>query len=425
MKRKLNKKIWIGPVCLFLIMAVFAVIPFMAIAADTIKIGVLEPLSGAMESIGRSALAGLRFVVDEQNAKGGLLGKKIELIVEDDEFKPDVATRKARSLILKDGVDFIAAAAGSHISIALAKVAEAEKKLLFHYASTADVIMGKEFTRYAFRTAVNNYSYTSAMVRYLANKPYRRFYFISMDYVASRDITDDFRKQIKARIPDAKFVGDEYHPIGTKDFAPYITKIIAAGPDMVYLGTMGADLINLVKQCRSLGLKSDFMTHLIYDPYMLMGLKDDAVGIYFANPYELRVKTPENEAMVAKYHEQHKKDKDFLTWWPCGLVGNIICGWKMNFAAVEKAGSLDAEKIISTYEGFSYQTPIGLYTMRKCDHQVIAPMFVGRIEGGWNPYFNGSINPEVKFPWAGSNIVMIPAEDVTIPATSDYNPRCP
>jgi len=88
----------------------------------------------------------------------------------------------------------------------------------------------------------------------------------------------------------------------------------------------------------------------------------------------------------------------------------------MVVALIEKIGTLDTEKFIEAFEGFSYKTPVGLWTMRKCDHQVLLPMFGGVVEGGPNPYF--------PFPWLGPNIMTFPAEKVAIPATPDYNPRC-
>jgi ABC-type branched-subunit amino acid transport system substrate-binding protein len=135
------------------------------------------------------------------------------------------------------------------------------------------------------------------------------------------------------------------------------------------------------------------------------------------------VKTPENEEIIKKYHERHKDDKDFLTRWPTSDTSMTLLGWKMVFAAVEKAGSLDRGKIIETLENnFQWKSPVGLWTMRKCDHQVILPMFGGAIEGGPNPFYNGSIRPDVEFPWMGPNLVEISADKVALPPTAQYNP---
>jgi len=426
MELRFVKKQVICSVCFLLTVGLIAGFSLNATAAETIKVGLLETFSGPFEFGGRLHAAGVKFAVDEQNAKGGLLGRKIELITEDTEFKPDVATRKAKKLILEDKVNLLCQGFGAPISIALNRVATEYKTLYINYAGAADELQGKEFSRYAFRVCQTTYALSKGMVKYLATKPYRRFYLINQDFASGRDTSARFKENLKASIPDAVIVGEDFHPFNLKDFGPYITKIMAAKPDIIFTSNFGTDLTNLISQARAFGLKAPFpfAATFIADPYPLNELKDDAVGIYYAHMYSLRVKTPENENMIARFHGQHKTDKDFLTWWPFGNIGQVILGMQMAFAAIEKAGSLDPEKIIQTFEGFEYKTPVGLWSMRACDHQLIMPMFGGTIEGGPNPFFNGSIRSDVKFPWEGPNLVTIRANEVTIPATPSYNPRC-
>jgi branched-chain amino acid transport system substrate-binding protein len=409
-----------------LLVAVMLCCPGGLLAADTVKIGMITTLSGPFEFVGRIYVAGAKFAVDEQNAKGGLLGKQIELIIEDDEFKPDVAVRRARSLILEKKIDLLNGAVGSAASIALSKVAEANKTIQINHTATADSIQGKEFTRYGFRVITNQYSIIAALAHVLATKPYQRYYILNQDYALGRDSAAAFKQLLKGRLPNVTIVGEDYHPPATKDFAPYINKIIASKAEVIVTTDFGPDFTNLVKQSRGLGLKDVRFVALWGggDPYAMNALKDDAIGIYHANGYSMRVNTPENQKMVAAYHEQHKNDKDFQTWWPFAQIGQSILGLRMVFAAVEKAGSLDPEKIIDTFEGFKYESAVGTFTMRPCDHQVQMPIWVGLIQGGPNPYYNGSIRPEIKFPWEGPDLIRVPAEQVALPPTPDYNARC-
>jgi branched-chain amino acid transport system substrate-binding protein len=427
MKRTSTKAMGIGLMCLSLILAVLVGMPEGAMAADTIKIGQIDPFSGPFEYAGRMYYNGIKFAVDEQNAKGGLLGKQIEIIKADSELKPDVATRRAKKLILEKKVNFISTGTGSHIAIALNKVATGYKTIMINYGGMSDIIQGEEFSRYAFRVCQNSYNFTSALAQLMATKPYRKFYIICQDYAWGHDVAKAFKEQIKRYLPDAQVVGEDYHPLATKDFGPYITKVIAAKADAVFTGNWGPDARLLVKQARSLGLKAPYPFVMTFgvDPYVEQELGDDSVGIHGAYDYTLRVDTPENKAMIAKYHALHKNSKDVLDWWPVGSTGHTIFGWQMVFAAVEKAGSLDPEKIIAAFEGMRYKTPVGWWSMRKCDHQVILPMFGGVIEAGENPYFNGSILPDKKFPWLGPDIMTFSAEESAIPPTSDYNKRCP
>lgn len=421
-----TKTIWSVSLCFMMGLTLSIGPPSMAIAADTIKIGDLNPWSGPFASAGETWTKGVQFAVDEQNAKGGLLGKKIEAIYEDDEIKPDVATRKAKKLILEDKVDIISSGTGSHIAIALSKVARGYKKLYMNYGGMADIIQGKEFTPYAFRIFMGTYNTNSALAMTMAKEPYRRYYLICQDYAAGRDFARGFKEQLKKYLPEAKVVGEDFHPLGTKDFGPYISKVINAKADVIFTGNYGPDQTLLIKHARSMGLKHPFpfVSVFAYLPDSLRPVGDDMIGTYTVVPYSMWLNTPENKAMIAKYHEQHKNDKGFHTWWPSSLTGQTIFGWKMVFAAIEKAGSLDPEKFIPVFEGFEYETPAGLWKMRACDHQLVQPMFGGKIVGGDNPFYNGSIRPDVKFPWMGKDIRKFPAELVTIPATSDYNPRC-
>ncbi len=311
-------------------------------------------------------------------------------------------------------------------AIALNQVATLNKTIMINHNASADVIQGKEFSRYAFRVSFSNYGVTAALARAMASKPYRRFYLINMDYALGRDFARVFKEQLKIHVPDAQIVGEDYHPSATKDFGPYVNKIISSNAEVVFTCNFGPDFTNLVKQGRSLGLKASvpFLTMYGGDPAVLYELKDAAIGIYDAQSYSMRVKTPENEKLLAAYHAQHKNDKDFLTWWPYPQIGQTILGWRMVFAAIEKAGSLDPEKIIGAFEGFKYESAVGTFTMRACDHQVLLPMFVGVVEGGANPFYDGSIRQDVKFPYTGPNLITVPAEQAAIPATPDYNPRC-
>jgi branched-chain amino acid transport system substrate-binding protein len=422
MKASVLGRVRIG-VCSFLALIIVVSAPLSGFAADTIKIGMVMTSSGPLEFVGRTMGAGAQFAVDEQNAKGGLLGKKVELLMRDDEFKPDVGIKRGKELILDDKINFLAG--GGPSALALYSLATTYKTILINAVAPGDNFGGKDFSRYAFRVIQNMYANTAGLAHAMASKPYRRYYILNMDYTLGRDSALTFKQQLKTRLPSATIVGEDYHPPGTKDFGPYINKIIAVKADAVFTMNMGPDLTSMVKQARELGLKDlAFVTLYGGDPYTLNQLKDNAIGMYHSQGYSMRVNTPENQKMVAAYHEKHKNDKDFLTWWPYAQIGQNIVGWRMAFAAIEKAGSLDAEKIINTFEGFRYESAVGSWYMRPCDHQVILPEYVGLIQGGTNPYFNGSVRPDVKFPWEGPDLIKVPAEDAAIPATSAYNARC-
>ena len=383
---------------------------------ETIKIGLIGPFSGAFRETGLSFHAGIKFAVKEQNAKGGLLGKKIEIIRADSKFKPDVASKKALQLILEDKVHFIVSGGGSHEALALNRVATQHRTILIHNNQSADSLQGMDFSRYAFRVFANNYAMTSAMAQFMATKPYRKYYIVCPDYDYGHELSNEFKKQIEQYIPDAQIVGEDYHTLKIRNFRPYIDKIKATKADVIFSGSFNADLYYLIRQARKHGLVPPFPITTVYTLPRTYVRKEDAPGIFSVVGYTMLVDTPENKAMVAKYDKQHKYSSSNEKWVDPPR-GGIIVGWQMVFAAVEKAGSLDPEKIIETFEGFRYKSPVGWWHMRKCDHQVILPMFGMSAQAEPNPNYPSTIY--------GPDIVKIPAENTAIPATSDYNPRCP
>lgn len=428
MKKRFGGKLGFASFCLFFLCALSAGIPVETMGAETFKIGIIETFSGGFEYFGRSYLAALNFAVYEQNAKGGLLGKKIEVITEDSEQKPDVALRKAKKVILVDKVDLLGGAAGTTVGVAISKAATEYKKIQHNYGSLSDFVTGKEFSRYTFRTCATSVAIASALAQVISTKPYRRFYVICPDYSYGHEITGEFKRQLKIYLPAAQIVGEDFFPmLATKDFAPFINKVIAAKADAVFTGAWGPDACILIKQARTLGLKVPFpflCPSVGTDPYTANELKDDTVGVYTASSYDMNVKTPENEAFIARWHAKHKNEKDFLNWWPIFQSGLAILGWHQVFAAIEKAGSSDSEKIIQAFEGMWYKSIVGWRSMRKCDHTAILPMFAGAVQAE-NPWFNGSIRADVKFPWTGPDMKMFPAMESSMPPTPNYNPRCP
>ena len=279
----------IGVVCLIAAMVLTVGLASTVFAADTVKIGLLTPLSGPAEIAGRMFRGAAQFAVDEQNAKGGLMGKKIEILFEDSEMKVDVGLRKAKKLILQDKVNFLGVGADDALAIALNKLTPEYKMLLLEAYASAIEVTGKEFSRYTFRVYPNTYSLCAAMVQMAKAKGFKRFYNIALDFLPGHDHVRIWKELVKKEMPDAQMVGEDFFPWNTKDFGPYVTKIKAAKPDMIMLGAFGPDVINMVKQSRRMGLKVPFMNHFALDPMMTRALGQDADGMYSVSGYSMEI----------------------------------------------------------------------------------------------------------------------------------------
>ncbi len=142
--------------------------------AEPIKIALFDPRSGPFKPTGDTYAAALEFLVDEINQSGGLLGRKVELVEEDSELKPDVAVRKATKDIL-GGIKFIATGTGTNIALALQQVAAKEKVIFFSYGAEGAEVTGKFCGTYTFRVSGNTEMRSLAIANFLASKPFKRF----------------------------------------------------------------------------------------------------------------------------------------------------------------------------------------------------------------------------------------------------------
>ena len=381
-------------------------------SAEPIKMVDINPQSGVMKDIGDRHQLGTRFAVDEINASGGLLGRQIKMFYEDSQLKPDVATRKAERYISEENVEFLISGVGTHVSKALGQVAEKNKVIFLNNGGAGDELTGKDFTPYQFRVCLSTAQQSGALAAFFATKPYKKFYILNQDYAFGHDVAEAFKKGMKRMKPDWQLVGEDYHPIGTKDMAPYITKVISSGAEVMITGNYGADLRVLLRQAAGLGLKAKVGSYYLVDPFALQEVGDAAVGAVTVEIYMLTEDTPQNKAFIERW-KKRKLDADYP--YPAWLIGKAYQAFMFMAEAIKKAKSTKPEEVIKAWEGLSYDAPVGRMTMRPCDHQVITPISVGEIAAGPGPFF--------KFPFVGTPIV-IPAEKAAVPPEETGNPRC-
>ncbi len=403
-------------ICLLICSGVFVLLqggPNSYAADGKIVIGMIEPISGPLKDQGDRFALGAKYTVDEINARGGLLGKQIELIVEDSTYKPDVAVRKATKLILEDKADFLLGTLGSHIALAIAKTAEKYQKIFVVPNSEAASLTGKDFNPYVFRTTPTTGQRTAAIVAYLAkNTKYKKFYILNMDFALGREAGEGFREKVN-RIPGAQLVGEDYHPLMLKDFAPYISKIMASGAEVVLTTNLGPDLSNMIKTGASLGWKAITAGGYLFDPVMMQDVREAALGHVVLNHSLIDLANPVQKKFVQGFREKYK-DKDPVSYSPVFGANDEYLALQWLADVIKRAGSTDSEKIIKAWEGANYNMPWGKVTMRACDHQIITSYKAAPIVRE-NDFF--------PFPFLGK-LTNIPEEDVTVPPGQTGNTRC-
>jgi len=373
-------------------------------AAETFKIALIEAVSGPFKRSGDNYTSSIQFLADEYNEKGGINGRKIEIIVDDSQNKPDVAARKAKKHIL-DGVKVIALGTGTHNALALAELAEKEKVIFISYGAEGESLTGKSCNPYAFRVSPNTEQRAMVMAQFLATKPYKRFAILNQDYAFGQEAAAGFKRRVKQIVPGAEIVAEEFHPLSHKDFGPYISKLLAAKPDMIFSANWLVDMINAFKQSREMGLKAPFITYYLGDPItVLPGLGDTAIGSWMCEGYAETVRTPANKEFLKRWSEKPKYVE--FSKWPLGSMGRAYNGMKHFLEAVKKANSFDVVTIAKTWEGMELEGLTGKMVMRAEDHQMSMPMLMVDIVKQTNEFF--------PMPYLGEP-VMFSIDKTTVP----------
>lgn len=383
-----------------LVLSVLVLLAVPAAAQDTIKIGAVEPLSGSFKDIGERYLDGVVYAAKVINESGGLLGKKVEVIPIDSELKPDVATRKAQNLILKNGVKFFCGGTGSSVGAAMEQLATKQNAIMISYGMAAASMTGEKCSKNFFRTCGNTDQHSYALADLIGKKGYKNVAIIAQDYSFGKEALSAFKKRLAQANPSAKIVAELYHPAGTKDFAPYASQLIAAKPDVIFTPNWGNDLTLLLKQGRPMGMKQKVFSYYINDEVTIEALANDSlmIGNMGAEVYTLSIPTKKNKDFVAKFH----KDKGYYPTW---LRGKSYLSTMFWAEAVKKAGTTDVNAVIKAWEGLSYDGPAGVWTMRACDHQAQIPFWYTEIVKK-TPFFKHAFEAP-----AG----MIEAKNVSVP----------
>jgi branched-chain amino acid transport system substrate-binding protein len=347
-----------------------------AAKAKPIKIGVLFISSGPMGGYGKHGNQGVQMAIDEINATGGILGRKVEAIYEDTKLKADIATEIVKKFIEKDKVDFIIGPTSSGVAVPVAKLANEKKKILVLTQAAANSMTDAQFGRYHFGILSNAMMHSRSGAYYVASKPYKRWMVIGPNYNYGHESWAAFKDKLKELRPDVEFVGEAWPKLTEKEFKPFIEKIIEAKPDAVWSPLWGMDAVNFIKQAIPHKL-FDTIAFAFPDGAALETLvplgKEMPNGIFVAARYFfLTPDTDINKKFVKTYQERFKELPDYM-------AVETYAGVYFIKAAVERAGTLNADKIVAAVEKepLAWETPEGWKIMRAADHQVVEDVVWG------------------------------------------------
>ena len=344
-------------------------------AADAVKIGLDNPLTGTYAGPGKNELVGCQMALDEINAKGGILGRPAELLIEDSSSgDAGTAVQKARKLIEGDKVNFLLGNVNSALALAMAQVSSEKGVLHIVPGGHTDAITGTSCRWNVFRVCNTTQMEANAVASALVKDFGKKYYYITPDYAFGHTLETAMTKAIAAL--GGERVGGDLVPLGSVDFSSYLIKAQAANPDVIVFLVQGDDMLNAMKQAVQFGLQNK--VHLAgaqQEMEPLEGLPPEArIGVWVMEWYWNQPGVPH----VAEFVEATKKRTGRVptarTWF--GYVSVWTCA-----LAAGKANSLKAVDMAKALQDFHLPPEIALGPnpafYRAGQNQLLASLFVG------------------------------------------------
>jgi branched-chain amino acid transport system substrate-binding protein len=370
-----------------------------AMAADPIKIGIIQGLSGAYEIYGKAEVTGFEMGL-EYFTKGTnkIIGRDVKLVVEDTQLKAARAKMLLTKLYSDDKVDLAIGPTSSGVALAVLPVAQEFKKILIVEPAVADSITGENWNRYIFRTGRNS-SQDAISNAVAVAKPGVSIACIGQDYAFGRDGIAAYK--VAAEKLGAKIVHEEYaDPKGT-DFTAPIQRIIEALKDLPqpkYVWVIWAGKNSPITQLIDAGLDK-YGIEITTGGNVFAVLKTmkplkgmiGATYYYYENP-----KNEVNDWLVSEHLKRFNEPPDFFTCGGFAAAAAVV-------EAITKAGSTDTEKLITAMEGMEFMTPKGMMKFRKEDHQALQSMFAFKLD----------VKPDVE--WAIPELIRVLSMEETAP----------
>lgn len=349
-------------------------------ARPPIRFGIVTSRTGGFEPWGSDFLKGFEIGLDyATDGKREVAGRKIELVVKDDQGKPDVGKQMAIEAFEKDKVDLLFGNVSSGVTLQILPLLEQYKRVMIVEPAASDAITTTNFTRYAFRTASNTTQ--DAMAGAVgAAKLGKKIVQLAPDYDWGRNSAGAWRPLMEKA---GASVEDVFIPQDTTDFVPHLKRIEGMGPEVLVVHWSNAAVFpKMYQQMAQLGLMQKMkITGGIADMRSMKALSKDNDGqVGMVKYFHTFPKTRANEFLVSEYARRYNEKPELFS--AGGMAAAI--------AAVEglkkTGGDTDAEKLIAAMEGMSFEGPKGTYTFRKEDHQALQPMYVAQLT--MNPGFD-------------------------------------
>jgi branched-chain amino acid transport system substrate-binding protein len=319
---------------------------------------------------------GWQLAVEEINAGGGVLGRKIEVISRDDAGKPDDATRHASELLSSQHVDLLAGTFLSNVGLAVSDVALRNQVLFVGSEPLTDALVWEKGNRYTFRLRPSTYMQAAMLAEAAAKLPAKKWATLAPNYEYGQSAVANFKEQLKARRPDVEFVAEQWPALGKLEAGSTVQALEAAKPDAIFNVTFGAEVAKFVREGNLRGLFEgrSVVSMLTGEPEYLDPMKDETPKGWIVTGYPWdQINTPAHQKFVQAYQKRYNE---------APRLGSVV-GYTTFIAiaeAIKRAGSTDTEKLVRAFRGLKVNSVFGPITFRALDQQSTLGAFVGKLD---------------------------------------------
>lgn len=344
---------------------------------ETVKIAMIEGLSGPFGNVGQNQLKNWQFVIDRLNGAKNVAGVNFEIVPIDSKSSPQEALNGLKSAI-DQGIHYVVQGNGSAVALALADAITKNnernpgKEVIFlNYAAVDPALTNEKCSFAHFRLDADTSMKMEALTSFMKDQPkIKKVYLLNQNYSHGQQVAKYFKEGLARKRPDAQIVGEDLHPFGqVKDFAPYVAKIKASGADTLVTGNWGQDMTLLIKAITEAGLKIPIYAYyagVSGTPTALAAAGDIEV---YQIAYNHSNYTGEIGAMARDFKKKY--NDDFYTF-------SIYNGVVLLSEAMNKAKSIEPIKVAKAMEGLSFKGFNGESQMRKSDHQMQQGLYISK-----------------------------------------------
>ena len=321
--------------------------PALAQASGKVRIGVVTTLTGPSAVLGQHTRDGFELGVRQRGGKLG--GLETEVIVIDDELKPDVAVTKVRTLLERDKVDFVVGVVFSNVLMAVHKPIVDSQTYFIGTNAGPSPAAGRACSPYFFSTAYQNDQNHEVLGQHAQDSGYKRVVLIAPNYQAGKDSLAGFKRYFKGEVAD-----EIYTQLGQLDFSAELTKIAAAKPDAVFTFMPGGMGVNLVKQWRQAGLTPPLLSAFTVDETSLPATGEAALGLLTGAQWAPGMDNPASKAFVQAFEAQYG-------YIPAMYAANAFDAAALIDSAIKAAGGVDKAKLGPALKAAKFESVRGAF----------------------------------------------------------------